>query len=62
MHQIDSLSNLLREYTAERLRLGRASDSVARVNDIESIGVPVILALAIGGLGVLFFRSLTFQK
>ncbi|XP_050379221.1 inorganic pyrophosphatase TTM1 [Argentina anserina] len=61
MHQIDNLSNLLREYTAERLRLGRA-DSTARVNDIDSIGIPVILALAIGGLGVLFFKSLTSQK
>ncbi|KAM5571035.1 inorganic pyrophosphatase TTM1 [Rosa sericea] len=60
MHQIDNMSNLLREYSAERLRLGRA-DSTGRVNDIDSIG-PIILALAIGGLGVLFFRSLTSQK
>ncbi|PRQ16425.1 putative uridine kinase [Rosa chinensis] len=60
MHQIDNLSNLLREYSAERLRLGRA-DSTGRVNDINSIG-PIILALAIGGVGVLFFRSLTSQK
>ncbi|KAL6177939.1 hypothetical protein ACLB2K_049460 [Fragaria x ananassa] len=49
MHQIDNLSNLLREYTVERLRLGRA-DSTARVNDYDSIGVPVVLGLAIGGL------------
>ncbi|XP_062026044.1 inorganic pyrophosphatase TTM1-like isoform X2 [Rosa rugosa] len=60
MHQIDNLSNLLREYSAERLRLGRA-DSTGRGNDIDSIG-PIILALAIGGAGVLFFRSLTSQK
>lgn len=61
MHQIDNLSNLLREYTAERLRLGRA-DSTARVNDYDSIGIPVVLGLAIGGLGILLFRSLNSQK
>lgn len=61
MHQIDNMSNLLREHSAERLRQGRA-DNTSRMNDIDSIGIPVILALAIGGLGVLFFRSLTSQK
>ncbi|XP_020419931.1 uridine-cytidine kinase C isoform X2 [Prunus persica] len=60
MHQIDNLSNLLREYSGERLRQGRA-DSSGRVTDIDSI-VPVILTLAIGGLGFFFFRSLTSPK
>ncbi|BBH04053.1 Phosphoribulokinase / Uridine kinase family [Prunus dulcis] len=60
MHQIDNLSNLLREYSGERLRQGRA-DSSGRVTDIDSI-VPVILTLAIGGLGFFFIRSLTSPK
>ncbi|KAK9926201.1 hypothetical protein M0R45_023443 [Rubus argutus] len=61
MHQIDNMSNLLREHSAERLRQGRA-DNTSRMIDLDSIGIPVILALAIGGLGVLFFRSPTSQK
>ena len=30
--------------------------------DVDSIGVPLILALAIGGLGVFLFKGLTSQK
>ena len=30
--------------------------------DIESMGIPIILSLAIGGLGVFFFKSLSSQK
>ncbi|KAM1259947.1 hypothetical protein ACFX2I_039244 [Malus domestica] len=60
MHQIDNLSNLLREYTAERFRQGR-TDATGRMPDIESV-VPLVLALAIGGLGAFFFRSLTSPK
>ncbi|RXH77387.1 hypothetical protein DVH24_023661 [Malus domestica] len=60
MHQIDNLSNLLREYTAERVRQGR-TDTAGRMPDIESV-VPLVLALAIGGLGVFFFRGLTSPK
>ncbi|XP_048445434.1 inorganic pyrophosphatase TTM1-like isoform X3 [Pyrus x bretschneideri] len=60
MHQIDNLNNLLREYTAERFRQGR-TDTTGRMPDIESV-VPLVLALAIGGLGVFFFRSLTSPK
>ncbi|KAB2633728.1 uridine-cytidine kinase C-like [Pyrus ussuriensis x Pyrus communis] len=55
MHQIDNLSNLLREYTAERFRKGR-TDAIGRMPDIESVAL--VLALAIGCLGVFFFRSL----
>ncbi|KAM1340567.1 hypothetical protein ACFX2H_038939 [Malus domestica] len=60
MHQIDNLSNRLREYPAERFRQGR-TDATGRMPDIESV-VPLVLALAIGGLGVFFFRSLTSPK
>ncbi|KAK2997342.1 hypothetical protein RJ639_026072, partial [Escallonia herrerae] len=50
VHQIDNLSNLLREYFGERSREGR-TDRTARTTDIEFIGVPLIVSLAVGGLG-----------
>ncbi|KAB2633659.1 uridine-cytidine kinase C-like [Pyrus ussuriensis x Pyrus communis] len=55
MRQIDNLSSLLQEYTAERFRTGRTY-AIGRMLDIESVAL--VLALAIGGLGVFFFRSL----
>nr|XP_048329616.1 inorganic pyrophosphatase TTM1 isoform X2 [Ziziphus jujuba var. spinosa] len=61
MHQIDNMNNLLREYSGERLRQGR-TDGTGRNIDIDSVGVPLFLTLAIGGLGVLLFRSLSWQK
>ncbi|KAK4567871.1 hypothetical protein RGQ29_003584 [Quercus rubra] len=61
MHQIDSLSNLLNESWGERSRNGR-SDQTNRMIDVDSIGVPLLLALAIGGLGVFLFKGLTSQK
>ncbi|KAL4633338.1 hypothetical protein ACB092_04G116300 [Castanea dentata] len=61
MHQIDSLSNLLNESWGERSRNGR-SDQTNRMIDVDSIGVPLILTLAIGGLGVFLFKGLTSQK
>ncbi|XWS60376.1 hypothetical protein CRYUN_Cryun07bG0030900 [Craigia yunnanensis] len=61
MHQLDNLSNLLHEYYGERSRQERI-DRTIRTIDVETIGVPLILTLAIGGLGVILFRSLTSQK
>ncbi|KAG5546541.1 hypothetical protein RHGRI_018654 [Rhododendron griersonianum] len=61
MHQIDNLSNLLNEYQRERPREGR-TDVTSRTIDVESIGVSIILTLAIGGLGIFLFRSLSSQK
>ncbi|KAF3437949.1 hypothetical protein FNV43_RR20705 [Rhamnella rubrinervis] len=61
MHQIDNLNNLLREYWGERSRQGRTNETSRNI-DIDSVGVPVILTLAIGGLGIFLFRSLSSQK
>lgn len=61
MHQLDNLTNLLHEYCGERSRQGR-TDKASRMIDTESIGTPVILTLAIGGLGVLLFKCLSSQK
>ncbi|KAI8552846.1 hypothetical protein RHMOL_Rhmol06G0300000 [Rhododendron molle] len=61
MHQIDNLTNLLNEYQRERSREGR-TDATSRTIDVESIGVSIILTLAIGGLGIFLFRSFSSQK
>lgn len=61
MHQLDNLSNLLHEYWGARARQER-TDRINRAIDVESIALPVILTLAVGGLGVFLFRGLTSQK
>lgn len=60
MHQLDNLSNLLRDYVTEK-GIDRA-DKTSKFTEIESFGVPVIAALAIGGLGFLLCRTLYSQK
>lgn len=62
MHQIDNLSNLLREYSGDRFRQGGRMEGTGRSFDVESITGPLLLTLALGGLGVFLFRSLTWQK
>ncbi|PPS16830.1 hypothetical protein GOBAR_AA03742 [Gossypium barbadense] len=61
MHQLDNLSNLIHEYRGERCRQERNNRS-NRAIDVETIGVPLIFTLGIGGLGVILFRNLTSQK
>lgn len=61
MHQIDSLSNLLRENPADRFRHGR-TEGTNRTIDADSISVPLFLTLALGGLGIVLFKNLTWQK
>ncbi|KAI3733223.1 hypothetical protein L1987_64443 [Smallanthus sonchifolius] len=61
MHQLDNLSNLLRDYVTEKGKHDQA-DKTSRFTEIESFGVPVIAALAIGGLGFLLCRTLYSQK
>ncbi|KAJ4710643.1 uridine-cytidine kinase C-like [Melia azedarach] len=55
MHQLDNLNNLLRERVGERSRQGRKTQK-SNV-DAEPIKVPLILTLAVGGLGIYLFRS-----
>ncbi|XP_027123076.1 inorganic pyrophosphatase TTM1-like [Coffea arabica] len=59
IHQIDTLSTILRECMGERSRQGRA-DRTTR-SPAESIGAPLLLTLAIGGIGVLLFRTFSSQ-
>ena len=58
MHQLDSISNLMRENLGER----RSSHQVRTkrksiTSDYKPITVPLILTLAIGGIGVLLFKG-----
>ncbi|XP_024032571.1 uncharacterized protein LOC112095125 [Morus notabilis] len=59
MHQIDNLSNLLREFSGDRFRHGR-TEGTSRTIDVDSITGPLLLTLALGGLGVFLFRSLAW--
>ncbi|KAK8511679.1 hypothetical protein V6N13_029277 [Hibiscus sabdariffa] len=61
MHQLDNLSNRLHEYQGERSRQEKVKKT-NRTIDVETIGVPLMLSLAIGGLGVVLFRTLSSQK
>ncbi|KAJ6875187.1 inorganic pyrophosphatase TTM1-like isoform X1 [Populus alba x Populus x berolinensis] len=58
MHQLDNLTNLLHEHRGERSR----ADTINSTVDIDSITFPLILALAVGGLGVLLFSSMIPRK
>ncbi|XP_071685553.1 inorganic pyrophosphatase TTM1 [Rutidosis leptorrhynchoides] len=62
MHQLDNLSNLLRDYVLEKGQQGGASDKNTRLIEIESFGLPIVATLAIGGLGFLLSRALYSQK
>ncbi|XP_059453324.1 inorganic pyrophosphatase TTM1-like isoform X1 [Corylus avellana] len=61
MHQLDNLSNLLHEYWGERSRHGRR-DETNRFMGVDSMGIPLILTLAIAGLGVFLFKGFTSHK
>lgn len=57
MHQLDNLSNLLHENIGE-LRQGRTDGGVSRTTDIDHLGHPLLLTLAVGGISVLLFKAL----
>ncbi|KAL6957337.1 uridine,cytidine kinase [Sarracenia purpurea var. burkii] len=61
MHQLDNLSNLLHDYQRERSCEGR-TNMTSRTKDIESVGVSLILTLAIGGLGIFLFKIMSSPK
>jgi hypothetical protein len=61
MHQLDNMNTMLREYWGEKSRQGR-TEPAGRGLDVETVAVPLILTLAIGGLGIFLFRSLPNQK
>ncbi|CAN0923886.1 Inorganic pyrophosphatase TTM2 [Linum grandiflorum] len=56
MHKLDSFTSLLHEATAERSKQARKGDKLTMA-DMNTIGVPLVLSMAIGGIGLLLFRS-----
>ncbi|OVA12767.1 Uridine kinase [Macleaya cordata] len=61
MHQLDNLSNFLHQSLAERSEQGR-TDSRSRIADFESVGIPLVLTLAIAGVGILLFKGLSSRN
>ncbi|KAK6921116.1 CYTH domain [Dillenia turbinata] len=60
MHQLDNLSNLLHEYWGERSRQGKIDTT--RASDFQSVTVPLLVTLAIGGLSIFLFKGFSLQK
>lgn len=61
MHQLDNLSNLLRESMGERSHQGRKTRK-SYCSDAEPIKVPLILTLAAGGIGIFLFKKFLNQN
>ncbi|XP_056165474.1 inorganic pyrophosphatase TTM2 [Syzygium oleosum] len=57
MHQLDNLSNLLRETLGERSQ--HLTTSRKSVLDTDRVKIPLICTLAFGGLGILVFKGLS---
>ncbi|KAG4111157.1 hypothetical protein ERO13_D13G089700v2 [Gossypium hirsutum] len=57
MHQLDNLSNLLCEGIGERSQAASTKKNMMAGGE-DSIKVPVILTLAIGGLGIFLYRGI----
>ncbi|GER46000.1 uridine kinase [Striga asiatica] len=58
LHQIDNLSSLLHECYGERSR----EDGMNRRSGLSDVTVPLLLSLAVAGVGILLFRSVSSQK
>ncbi|KAF5449442.1 hypothetical protein F2P56_029886 [Juglans regia] len=56
MHQLDNLNNIFRESLRERSRQVKTNRK-SIVADVEPIAVPIMLSLAIGGLGVFLIKG-----
>lgn len=61
VHQIDNLSRLLHEYCGERSHQDR-TDPAGSKSDIASIGIPLLLSLAVGGIGILLLKTISSPK
>ncbi|XP_008795913.1 inorganic pyrophosphatase TTM2-like [Phoenix dactylifera] len=57
MHQLENLSNLVHERSAELTHQGR-TNSRCRLLDLDLIGNPLILMMAIGSIGIFLFKGL----
>ncbi|KAF9592859.1 hypothetical protein IFM89_017824 [Coptis chinensis] len=54
MHQLDNLSNFVHE-NIEQVHQGRKERS--RLTNIKFVGIPILLSLAVGGVGIILFKS-----
>ncbi|CAN1297723.1 Inorganic pyrophosphatase TTM2 [Linum perenne] len=57
MHKLDSFTSLLHEAASERSKQARKRNTLTMA-DMNTIGVPLVLSMAVGGLGLFLFRSL----
>ncbi|KAL8478750.1 hypothetical protein ACS0TY_030580 [Phlomoides rotata] len=57
MHQVENLSRVLHEYYGERSHQGRTSGS-----DFGPIGIPLLLSMAVGGIGILLLKTVSSHK
>ncbi|KAL5725607.1 uridine/cytidine kinase [Ranunculus cassubicifolius] len=57
MHQLDNLSNFVHENIEQRTRQGRTDER--RFTNLEVVGLPILLSLAVGGVGILLFKCLS---
>ncbi|KAG6413760.1 hypothetical protein SASPL_126474 [Salvia splendens] len=55
MLQIDNLSSMLHEFYGERSHQGRTDG----ISDLGSIGIPLLLSLAVGGVGILLLKTIS---
>ncbi|EHA8590630.1 inorganic pyrophosphatase TTM2 [Cocos nucifera] len=60
MHQLENLSNLVHERSAELTHQGR-TNSRCRLLDLDLIGNPLVLMMAIGGVGILLLKVLRYK-
>lgn len=57
MHQLDNISSLVREDIGGGRSEGGRREGKSIMLDIEPTRVPLILALAVGGLGIFLFKA-----
>ncbi|XP_062163350.1 inorganic pyrophosphatase TTM2 [Alnus glutinosa] len=57
VHQLDSLSNLLRESSGERSRQVRSSRKSIIMAKVEPFAGPIMFSLAVGGLGIFLIKG-----
>ncbi|XP_051116866.1 inorganic pyrophosphatase TTM1-like isoform X2 [Andrographis paniculata] len=62
LHQIDNLSSLLHEHFGERSQQGRVNQRGGGSSDFGSIGIPLLVSLAVGGIGIFLLKSVSKSK
>lgn len=63
IHKLDTLNNLINESLGDRVRQVRSHNhSHSHSGDAELIKVPLIVSLAIGGLGILLLKAYAWRN